>query len=119
MSNAMQQLDKAINEASNWAVSGWKMTFGPRHVEVNSLKEANALAESFHNRLEAISYWVDVETVGAETAEQGKKAKVALEKGDVKGAVNAVYFARYLEKRINDETPTWGPAFSALEEASS
>lgn len=115
MSNAMEQLDSAINTASTWAVTGWGMTFGSRHVAVNSLAEAQALKDNFPNRLEALSYWVDVDTVGKETAEQGKKAKVALESGDLGAAKNAVYFARYLEKRIQESTPTWGPVFVALE----
>jgi hypothetical protein len=116
MSSVTDQLDKAIATASSWAVTGWSMTFGSRNVAVNSLQEANDLKNSFPNRLEAISYWSDVETVGHETADHGKKAKDALANGDVGAAKNLVYLARYMEKRINDDTPTWGPVFVALEE---
>ncbi|MBF0447899.1 MAG: hypothetical protein HQL67_06830 [Magnetococcales bacterium] len=115
MSNPMEQLDKSISEAENWATTGWKVTFGSRDVEINSIAEAEALKESFQNRLEAINYWRDIENLGSETAQIGRKAKTALEKGDVKAAINSVYFARYLEKRINEKAPTWSAALSALE----
>jgi hypothetical protein len=118
MNYPIEQLDQAIKEASNWAVTGWNMTFGSRNVAVNSLKEAKELKQSFPNRLEAISYWVDVDTVGKETASHGKKAKEALLNGELGTAKNALYLARYLEKRINEDTPTWGPIFLALEEVS-
>jgi hypothetical protein len=116
MNYPIDKLDQAIKEASSWAVTGWSMTFGSRNVAVNSLKEAQELKPSFPNRPEAISYWVDVEVVGKETASHGEKAKEAILKGEFGVAKNSLYLARYLEKRINDNTPTWGPAFLALEE---
>ena len=118
MSNASDQLDKAIDGATNWAVTGWTVTFGNRNVEVNSLKEAEALKDSFPNHLEALSYWQDVNTIGQETTVLGNKAKDALSNGDLGAAKNAIYLARYMEKRINSATPTWGPAYQALEESS-
>jgi hypothetical protein len=118
MNYPIEQLDQAIKDASNWAVKGWNMTFGSRNVAVNSLEKAEELELSFPNRLEAISYWVDVDTVGKETASHGEKAKEALLNGDLGVAINAVYLARYMEKRIHDGTPTWGPVFLALEKIS-
>ncbi|MBF0446076.1 MAG: hypothetical protein HQL68_10850 [Magnetococcales bacterium] len=118
MNYPIEKLEQAIKEASNWATTGWSMTFGSRNVAVNSLKEAQELKETFPNRPEAINYWVDVETVGKETASHGEKAKVALQNGEVATAINSIYFARYLEKRIRDNTPTWGPVYLALEEVS-
>lgn len=118
MNSTMELLDKAIVEAENWANTGWKVTFGSRNVEVNSIKEAAELKPSFHNRLEAVSYWDDVNTVGGETAAYGRKAKESLGKGDLHGAKNALYFARFIEKRINEDTPTWGPVYAAIESTS-
>ncbi|MBF0358789.1 MAG: hypothetical protein HQL70_09285 [Magnetococcales bacterium] len=116
MSSVTDQLDKAIATASNWAVTGWSMTFGNRHVAVNSLQEAKDLENSFPNRLEALSYWKDVDTVGKETASHGEKAKDALANGDIGAAKNSIYLASYMEKRINDKSPTWGPVLLALDE---
>ncbi|MBF0382517.1 MAG: hypothetical protein HQL69_15960 [Magnetococcales bacterium] len=114
MSSANNELDKAIATASSWAETGWSMTFGPRNVQVNSLKEAHELRNGFPQRLEAISYWEDIKTLGQETAQHGKKAKAALEKGDLNGAINALYLARYMEKRVDENSPTWGPAYLAV-----
>jgi hypothetical protein len=118
MSSATIELDKAIDKASSWAVTGWSMTFGNRNVPVNSLQDAQILKNSFPNRLEALSYWEDIELLGQETAEHGKKAKAALEQGDLHGAKNSLYLACYLEKRINENSPTWGPAYLALTQES-
>ncbi|MBF0194259.1 MAG: hypothetical protein HQL71_06850 [Magnetococcales bacterium] len=118
MNYPVDKLDQAINEASNWAVTGWSMTFGSRNVAANSLKEAQELKPSFPNKAEALSYWVDVDTVGKETASHGEKAKAALQNGDVNSAKNSLYLARYLEKRFNETTPTWGPIYVAIEDLS-
>jgi hypothetical protein len=102
------EVAKATEEASNWAVVGWEMRWGMNQVPVNSLKEAQAKPATFVNRQEALSYWTDIEQIGAECAACGEKAKKGLETGDLQAAANAIYFAKFTEKKFNKATPTWG-----------
>lgn len=108
------KLGVAIETAENWAVDGWRMTFGNRDVEISSLKKAEESPMTFVYREEAVSYWRQIDEMGQETAAQGKKAMAALDNDDLKAAADAVYFARFIEKRINKETPTWGPITDEL-----
>ncbi|MBF0186996.1 MAG: hypothetical protein HQL50_03620 [Magnetococcales bacterium] len=110
----LQKLDATIAEAENWPVKGWKIEFGPYRNPICSLKEAEELPEEAHNRLEAINYWAIVKRTGEETVAYGKKARAALEAGDVDGAKKSVYFSMFKEKQLLERTTTWGPIFQAL-----
>ncbi|MBF0170755.1 MAG: hypothetical protein HQK87_06675 [Nitrospinae bacterium] len=105
---------KACDEATNWAVTGWEMRWGMNQVPVNTLAEAKAKPATFVNRQEALAYWSDIEEMGAECAACGTKALAALEKGDLGAAANAVYFAKFTEKKFNKQTPTWGSLSDTL-----
>ncbi|MBF0310670.1 MAG: hypothetical protein HQL56_14195 [Magnetococcales bacterium] len=110
-----QALESAISRAEGWAVNGWKVTFGPGNVEVNSLSAARTTPANFVYRQEAISYWQNIEMAGVETAAQGRKALEALSRNDLHAAGNALYLAVFLEKKINSGTPTWGPVQALLQ----
>ncbi len=101
-------VEQATESARNWAVTGWEMRWGMNQVPVNSLAEAKAKPATFVNRQEALAYWSYIEEVGAECAASGDKAVAALKAGDTGAAANAVYLAKFNEKKFNKQTPTWG-----------
>lgn len=110
----LKRLDEAIAEARGWATSGWTMTFGRNAVRIGSLPEARAQSDRFVNRQEALAYWRSVAEAGEETAVQGEKAKAALERGDLRLAEGAVYFALLVEKRLNKPNSTWEPLLTGM-----
>lgn len=113
-SEIVQQLEQAIVEARDWATSGWVMTFGRNAVKIASLPAARALSERAVNRQEALAYWRSVAESGEESAQQGEKAKAALERGDLRIAEGAIYFAVMVEKRLNKPNPTWEPLLAGI-----
>ncbi|MBF0341084.1 MAG: hypothetical protein HQL95_09015 [Magnetococcales bacterium] len=113
-SHMLHTLDVAMAEARAWARTGWLMTFGRNGVPVVSLPDAQARPERFVNRQEALAYWRSVAEAGEETAAQGEKAKAALERGDARLAEGAIYFAVYVEKRLNKPRSTWEPVLAGL-----
>ncbi|MBF0124675.1 MAG: hypothetical protein HQL60_04995 [Magnetococcales bacterium] len=108
------QLQQAIQRASDWATSGWPMRFGSHQVEVSSLPAAEKMPRSFANRQEALAYWTNVAMVSQESISYGEKALKALQKGDLPAAYDALYFARFIEKRLNEASPTWGGICDAV-----
>ncbi|MBF0583174.1 MAG: hypothetical protein HQL80_02935 [Magnetococcales bacterium] len=112
--NVIEQLDGAIAEARGWAEVGWPMHFGRNSVRVSSLSEAQGQPNAFVYRQEAIAYWKQVAELGQETAEQGEKAKQALAQQDLRLAEGAVYWAAYMEKKLNKPVPTWEPLLATL-----
>ncbi|MEO5345991.1 MAG: hypothetical protein H7834_06395 [Magnetococcus sp. YQC-9] len=110
----LKRLDEAIAEARDWALSGWSVTFGRNAVRIGSLPEAKAQPARFVNRQEALAFWRNVAEVGEETALQGEKAKAALERGDLRYAEGAVYFAVLVEKRLNKPSSTWEPVLAGM-----
>ena len=44
------QLKTAIDNVRNWHTNGWKVTFGFRETEVNSLQDALDLPKEFQHR---------------------------------------------------------------------
>ena len=107
-------ITEAIEKSKVWHTEGWKMTFGPRHVEVNNLEEANNLPRTFNNRLEAVSYWTNVKNVSEEAVEWGERALASLEKNDLRDVEDAVYFAVVIERPILHGAPTWSGVFELM-----
>lgn len=104
-------IEAALRATNAWADAGWSMTFGKQLRPVNSLREAEALEESFVYRLEAQSYWRRVREAAKEAAVWGERALAAVRKGDVRDADDALYFALYLERPIRGDAPVWGPVY--------
>jgi len=113
-----KQIESAIDQSGKWAETGWKTTFGMRQTEVNSLKDAMALPDSFSFKLEAVAYWDKVKSTGEEAADWGKKALDALKTSDEKGLADAVYFAHYIEKFYEQHSNTWKPVLNAVNQLS-
>jgi len=112
--NIEQLIQAAIDKSEKWHTEGWKVTFGTRSTEVNSLEEAEKLPRNFVYRLEAIAYWTRVKGSGAEAADWGRRALASLKKGDMTDVNDSVYYAMVVEKPINDKAPTWAPVVQAL-----
>lgn len=112
----IKQVVEAINLSSSWAQTGWKTSFGERGVEACSLPEALELASNFVYREEAVDYWTQVQLIGGDAAESGKKALDALKNGDLKRAEDSVYFSMYIEKPYAPNSNTWGPVHEALKQ---
>ncbi|MBF0128296.1 MAG: hypothetical protein HQM02_13930 [Magnetococcales bacterium] len=110
----LQSLDSAIAEARAWARIGWSMTFGRSHVPVTTLSEAQAQSERFVHRQEALAYWRSVAEAGEETALKGEQAKAAIGRRDYRFAEGAVYFALFVEKRLNKPSSTWEPVLAGV-----
>ncbi|MEG3641028.1 hypothetical protein [Magnetococcus sp. PR-3] len=114
MSSELNQLlDGAIEGSKQWSQKGWPMTFGK--VDVNSLAEAKAMANTVSVRLEANSYWDGVDEVGQEVATHGEIAKKALADGDMTKAKFHIFRALFEERKINDQGPTWSGVFAAID----
>jgi len=108
-------LKTAIEKARNWATEGWKVTFGPREYEVNSLTDAEELAREFPYREDALGYWKNVKAISEEVISNLEKALAALEKGDLKRAENMAYAAQYFEKPLEKFTNTSRPVFERIQ----
>lgn len=111
-----KDIEKALTASRSWAETGWPMTFGKQQRRVNTIKEANALEESFVYRLEAIAYWGRAKEAGGEAATWGERALKALEKGDLKDADDSLYFAMYLERPVRGDAPVWGPVYKKFKQ---
>ena len=114
LQDLIQKVQKAIEGSSNWAETGWKVTFGPRGTEVSSLQQALELPNTFVYREEAVNYWKQVELTGEDAAASGKKALDALEKNNLNAAEDALYFCQYLEKPFAKDALTWQPLHEAV-----
>lgn len=112
----IRQVQEAIAYSGNWAEKGWPATFGPRNIEVSSLKQAQALPRNFVYRDEAVNYWNQVLLAGTDTADAGNKALTALKKGDLNAAADALYLSQYIEKPFAASSSTWAPLYEALKE---
>ncbi|NTV05425.1 MAG: hypothetical protein HGA59_02820 [Chlorobiaceae bacterium] len=110
------QVQEAIAVSKKWSETGWPVTFGPRNVEVSSLKQAQSLPKNFIFRQEAVNYWNQVKLTGNEAADSGQKALDALKDGNFSAAENALYFCQYIEKPFTDSSKTWLPLYEALKE---
>jgi hypothetical protein len=114
----IKAIDEAIQKSAAWHVNGWRVRFGQRQTEVNSLKEALALPNTFVNRLEAVAYWNRVQIASDEAVEWGRKAKAAAEAGRMAEAEEMVYYAIIIEKPMHgDRSPTWQPVHSLFKSA--
>lgn len=108
------QLEQTLQEASQWPTTGWPMRFGIHQVEVSSLPAAKKMAENFAYRLEALAYWDNVALTSRESVGYGQKALEALRQGDLSAAADALYFARFIEKRHRESSPTWNGIYNAV-----
>jgi hypothetical protein len=117
----ISQVQEAITCSRNWADKGWTVTFGPRNVEVSSLKAAQSLPGNFIFRDEAVNYWKQARLMGNDSADAGQKALDALKSGNLQAADDALYLSQYIEKPFAEHARTWWPlyeAFQAKREAS-
>ncbi len=108
------KVKEAIDRSMKWAETGWETSFGPRKTPVNTLKDAQELPDTFTFKLEAVGHWERIKEAGEECAECGKKALKALEKGDMKGTIDSVYCAQYLEKFYEKQSKTWKPVYEEM-----
>ena len=102
----INQLKTTIEQVRNWPTAGWKVTFGIRETEVNSLSVAMDMPREFQHRQEAIAYWKNVEDISQHITPYLEAALEALEKGDLKLAEDKSYFANYFEKPLERDTQT-------------
>jgi len=100
----IQEVKTAIEKVRNWHTNGWKVTFGLRETEVNSLTAAMELPKEFQHREEAIAYWRNIEGMSAHVTPYLEATLEALEKGDLKLAEDKSYFAHYFEKPLERDT---------------
>lgn len=112
----IRQVQDAIASSRKWAETGWSVAFGPRNVEISSLKQAMALPKNVVFREEAINYWKQAELLGIDTSASGQKALDALKAGNLKAAVNALYFSQYQEKPFAEFSKTWLPLYEAAKQ---
>ena len=101
------RVEEAVELSRKWAENGWKMKFGPKNVEVVSLKEAEALPISFIYREEAVNYWHQVHLMGNDAADSGEKAVESLKVGDIDAAEKALYLSSYIERPYENYTTAW------------
>ena len=113
-----KQLQEAIEKARNWADEGWKVTFGHREVEVNSLPAAKEMPKEFQHREEAIAYWENVKGISGHVTTYLEKALEDMENGNMKGAEDKIYFAQYFEKPLEEFTKTSKPVYESIRELS-
>ena len=112
--DVIYQVQEAIASSRKWAETGWPVTFGPRNVELSSLKQAESPPKNFIFRLEAINYWKQAKLTGNDAADSGQKALDALNKGDLSAAENALYFCQFIEKPFAEDAKTWLPLYEAF-----
>lgn len=109
-----EQLKQAIERARNWSVDGWPVGFGPRRVDVPSLKAALDSPKTFAHRQEALGYWHNVKLISEDVTHNLEAALAALEKGDLKAVENKLYAAQYMEKPLEEHTKTSKPVYEAF-----
>ena len=109
-----KQVQEAIDRAKSWTTVGWKVTFGPRDYEVNSLAAAMELPRNFPYREEAVAYWRNVQGISEEVTKYLENALKDLEGGDRKGAESKLYAAQYHEKPLEKYTQTSKPIYDRL-----
>ncbi len=114
--DVIHQVQEAIASSRKWAETGWPVTFGPRNVEVSSLKQAQSLPKNFVFRLEALNYWNQAKLTGNDAADSGQKALDALKNSNVSAADNALYFCQFIEKPFAENAKTWLPLYEAFKE---
>ena len=102
----INHLKTAIDSVRNWHTNGWKVTFGFRETEVNSLQAAMDMPKEFQHKEEAIAYWKNIEGMSTHITPYLEAALDALEKGDLKTAEDKSYFAYYFEKPLERDTQT-------------
>ncbi len=112
----INQVQEAVACSRKWAETGWPVTFGPRNVEVSSLKQAESLPKNFVFRQEAANYWNQAKLTGNDAADSGQKALDALIKGNFSAAENALYFCQFIEKPFAEYSKTWLPLYDAFKE---
>ncbi len=112
----IRQVQEAIECSRNWVEKGWPVAFGPRNIDVSSLKQAQALPRNFVFRDEAVNYWNQVLLTGTDTAAAGTKALEALKRGDLQAAADALYLSQYIEKPIAASSSTWAPLYETLKQ---
>ena len=112
--DVIYQVQEAIASSRKWAETGWPVTFGPRNVELSSLKQAESQPKNFIFRLEAINYWKQAKLTGNEAADSGQKALDALKNGNLSAAENALYFCQFIEKPFAEDAKTWLPLYEAF-----
>ncbi|NTW11216.1 MAG: hypothetical protein HGA26_07640 [Chlorobiaceae bacterium] len=108
------EVQKAVENSRHWAEKGWPVSFGPRNIAVNTLKEAEALPRTSAIRPEAVNYWKQARLTGNDAGDWGEKAIAALGAGNIKGAADALYFSQYLEKPFTEFSRTWQPLYDAF-----
>lgn len=113
----IKKVTEAIDEVKNWPIKGWKMTFGPRNVEVNSLQAALDQPKDFVYKIEAVDYWQNVSLIGHDIIEYLEMTRAALKEGDMKAAENKVYYAQYLEKPLEHLTGVSKPLWESIHNA--
>jgi hypothetical protein len=114
--DVISEVKKAVESSRHWADNGWPVSFGPRNIEVSSLKAAEALPRTSVIRLEARNYWEQALLTGNDAGEWGEKAIEALEAGNVKGAADALYFSQFIEKPFAESSKTWLPLYDSFME---
>ncbi|NTW49072.1 MAG: hypothetical protein HGB19_04935 [Chlorobiales bacterium] len=112
----IRQIQDAIASSRKWAETGWSVAFGPRNIEISSLKQALALPKNSVFREEAINYWKQAELAGVDTSASGQKALDALKAGNPKAALDALYFSQFMEKPFAEFSKTWLPLYNAFKE---
>lgn len=105
----INSVQHAVEQSLRWSEQGWPVTFGIRKVVVSSLRQALELPENEACRDDAVHYWEQVDQLGKETAEWGRKAAEHLTGNDLQVAEDALYYARFLERPIVQYTRTWKP----------
>jgi len=108
------KVQEAIACSRTWAETGWPVTFGPRNVEVSSLKQAQSLPKNFVFRQEAINYWNQAKLTGHDAAESGQKALHALKNSNISAADDALYFCQFIEKPFVEYSKTWLPLYESF-----
>ena len=112
------QLKSAIEQVRNWPTAGWKVTFGLRETEVNSLPAAMEMPKEFQHREEAVAYWRNIEGMSKHITPYLEAALEAMEKGDLKLAEDKSYFAHYFEKPLERDTQTCKNVWESIRDLS-
>jgi hypothetical protein len=110
--DVITEVRKAVESSRHWADNGWQASFGPRNIQVSTLREAEALPRTSAVRLEAVNYWKQARLTGNDSADWGEKAIAALEAGNVKRAADALYFTQFIEKPFAEFSRTWEPLYA-------
>jgi len=114
MDDMILMVEKAIDSSLHWPETGWPATFGPRNIEVSSLKAAESLPKTAVYREEAINYWNQARLIGNDTADAGRRALESLKGDRLADAGSALYLCQYLEKPFELHSRTWLPIYEAF-----